>query len=87
MEKFNIPEMAIIYVNQAYFSNKYGKKIYYSNLLVISQVTPMLNLEDLENYVPEEDEVKISKPKHDVVSGQFLELVEILAYVTVQGNV
>ena len=79
--------MAIIYVNQAYFSNKYGKKIYYSNLLVISQVTPMLNLEDLENYVPEEDEVKISKPKHDVVSGQFLELVEILAYVTVQGNV
>ena len=86
MEKFNVPEMEIIYVNLAYFSNKYGKKKY-SNLLVISQVTPMPNPEDLENYVPEEDEVKILRPKHDVVSGQFLELVEILVYLTVQGNI
>ena len=54
---------------------------------MIGQVTPMLNPpEDLENYVPEEDKVKILRPENDVVSGQFLELVETLAYLTVRGD-
>ena len=42
--------------------------------------------EDLENYIPEDDEVKILRPKYDILSGQCLGLVETLAYVTVQGN-
>ena len=60
MEKSNVPELAILYIKQTYFNNKYGKKIYYYNLFVVGQVTPMLNpREDLENFVPEDDEVKI----------------------------
>ena len=87
VEKSNVPELAILYINQAYFNNKYGKKVYYYDLFVIGQVTPMLTPpEDLENYVPEEDEVKISSPKYDVVSGQFLGLVETLTYLTVRGD-
>ena len=80
VEKTNVPELAILYIKQAYFKNKYGKKICYYDLPVVGQATPMLNPpEDLENYVPEEDEVKMLRPKYDVISGQFLGLVETLA--------
>ena len=84
VEKSSVPELAILYIKQAYFNNKYGKKMYYYNLFVVGQATPMLNpLEDLENYVPEEDEVKILRPKYDILFGQFLGLVETFAYLTV----
>ena len=43
VEKSNVPKLAILYINQAYFNNKYGKKIYYYDLLVVGQATPMLN--------------------------------------------
>ena len=80
MEKTNVPELAISYIKQAYFNNKYGKKIYYYDLPVVGQETPMLNPpKDLENYVPEEDEAKMLRPKYDVISGEFLGLVETLA--------
>ena len=87
VERSNVTELAILYINQVYFTNKHGKKIYYYDLFVIGQATPMLNSpEDLENYVPEENEVKILKLKYDVVSGQFLGLVETLAYLTIRGD-
>ena len=72
VEKSNVPELAILYIKQAYLNNKYGKKIYYYNLFVVGQATPMLNpSEDLENYVPEEDEVKILRPKYEVFLDSF----------------
>ena len=87
VETSNAPKLAILYINQAHFNNKYGKKIYYYDLFVVGQATPMLNPpEDLEKYVPEEDEVKILRPKYDVLSGQFLELAETPVYLTVQGD-
>ena len=87
MEKSNVPELAILYINQIYFNNKYVKKIYYYDLFVLGQATPMFNPpEDLEDYVPEEDEENILRPKYYVLSGQFLGLVETLAYLTVQGD-
>ena len=42
--------------------------------------------ENLENYVPQEDEVKILRSKYDVTSEKFLVLAETLAYFTVWGN-
>ena len=84
--KSNVPEMTILYINQAYFKDKYGKKIYCCDLFVTGQATPTLNPEDLENYVPEEDEIKTLRPKYNVVCGQFLGLVETLAYLTVRGD-
>ena len=42
--------------------------------------------EDLEKYIPKENEAKIVRPKYDVVSGQFLGLVETLGYLTVSGD-
>ena len=72
VEKANMPEMTANYVNQAYVSYKDNKKIYYCDVFIIGQVTPMLNPpEDLKNYIPKENEGKIGRPKYGVASGQF----------------
>ena len=78
--------MTIFYVNQASLSYKDNKKIYCS-MHIVGQVVPMLNPpEDLENYVPKNNEAKIIRPKYDPVSGQFLGLVQTLDYLTVHGD-
>ena len=72
VEKANMPEMTDNYVNQAYLSYKDNKKMYYCDVFIIGQVTPMLNPpEDLKNYIPKENEGKIGRPKYGVASGQF----------------
>ena len=87
VEKANMPEMTAFYINQASHSYKDNKKIYYCDVFIVGQVTPILNpLEDLKNYIPKANEAKIVRPKYDVVSGQFLVLVETLAYLTVRGD-
>ena len=87
VEKANMSEMTVFYVNQAYLSYKNNKKNYYCDAYIIDQVTPMLNPpEDLKNYIPKKNEAKIVRPKYDVISGQFLGLVETLVYLTVRGN-
>ena len=79
--------MAAFYKNQAYPSCKNNKNTYYCDVFILGQVTPMLNPpEDLKNYTPKKNEAKIVRPKYDVVSGQFLVLVETLAYLTVRGD-
>ena len=81
-----MPEMTIFYVNQASLNYKDNKKIYCS-MHIVGQVVPMLNPpEDLENYVPKNNEAKIIRPKYDPVSGQFLGLVQTLDYLTVRGD-
>ena len=87
MEKYNIPELAILHLSQAYLNNKCGKKTHYYDLFVVGQAIPMLNPpEDLEDYVPEEDEVKILRPKYDGSFWPVLRVVETLAYLTVRGD-
>ena len=87
VEKAKMPEMTALYVNQTYLSYKDNKKIYYCGVFIVGQVTLMLNPpEDLKNYIPKENEAKIVRPKYDVVSGQFLGLVETLGYLTVRGD-
>ena len=84
LEKANLPEITIFYVNQAQHSYKDNKKIYYNDVYIIDQVVPLLNLpEDLKNYQLKSDKVKLIKPKYDPVSGQFLGLIETLGYLTV----
>ena len=48
---------------------------------------PLLNLpENLDEYTPKENEVKIIRGKHDTVTGQFLGLDNSLGYMTVRGD-
>ena len=87
VEKANMPEMTAFYVNQVYLSYKDNKNIYYCDIFIIGQVTPMLNPpEDLKNCIPKENKAKIVRPKYDVASGQFLGLVEMLGYLTARGD-
>ena len=86
-EKANLPEMSILYVNQAYQSYKDNKKVYYYDYLIEVQVTPCLNPpEDLRNCECQPNEAKIYCPKYDTVSGEFLGLFQTLNYLTICGD-
>ena len=75
--KANIPEMTAFYIKWAYLNYNDNKKIYYCDVFVVGQVTPMLILpEDIRNYVPLANEAKIVRHKYDVVSREFLDQVE-----------
>ena len=85
IEKANLPEMTIFYVNQGYLSYKDKKKIYCVDLYIVGQIVPSLNQpENLDEYTPLENEVKICRAMYDTVTGQFLGLENCLSYLTVQ---
>ena len=81
LEKTNLPENTILYLNQCYLSHKDNKKIYYTDIFIIGQITPLMNQpENLEEYALQENEVKILRSKYDNLTGQFLDLEYCLAY-------
>ena len=83
--KANLPENTISYQNQGYLSYKDNKKICYTDVFIIGQITPLLNQpEKLEEYMPQENEVKILRSMYDTITGQFLGLENRLAYLTVR---
>ena len=87
LEKANLPENTIFYVNQGYLSYKDNKKVYYTDIFIIGQVTQLLNLpENLEDYELKPNEVKIIRSKYHTVTGQFLGLENSLGYMTVCGD-
>ena len=87
LEKANLPENTIFYVNQGYLSYKDNKKINYTDIFIVGQIVPLLNQpEKLDEYELKENEVKILRAKYDIITGQFLGLENCLAYVTVCGD-
>ena len=87
VEKADMDELTVFYINQACLGHNFNKKIYYFDVFILDQVTPIPNPpEDLKNYIPKENEAKIVFPKYNVISGQFLELVETLGYFPVRGD-
>ena len=82
-----MPEDTIFYVNQGYFSYKVNKKIYYNNVFITGQITPLLNQpENIDEYSPKKDEAKILRPKHKSTMGAFLGLEYCVAYLTVRND-
>ena len=87
LEKPNLPENTIFYINQGYLSYKDNKKVYYNDVFIIGQITPLQNQpENIDEYVPEENEVKIWRPKNDAKTGIFLGIEYCLAYLTVRND-
>ena len=87
IEKTNLPENTIFYVNQGQLSYKDSKKIYYNDIFIIGQITPLLNQpENISEYAPKENEVKILRSKYHISTGAFLGLEYCLAYWTVQND-
>lgn len=87
VEKASLPEMNILYINQAYQSCKDNKKVFYADYFLVGQVNQCLNPpEDLKNYKCQPNEPKIYGPKYDTVTGEFVGLMETLSYLTVRGD-
>ena len=87
IQKANLPEMTIFYVNQGYLSYKDNKKICYVDIYIVGQTVPLLNQpENFDEYTPLENEVKICRAKYDTVTRQFLGLENCLGYLTVRGD-
>ena len=86
MEKANLLENSVFYINQTYKPYK-NNKVYYCNYYILGQINQCQNPpEDLNNYVCKPDEIKIFRRKYDTVTGNFFGLLETLSYLTVQGD-
>ena len=60
IEKVNMLENTLFYVNQGHQSYKDNKKVYYNNIFIIAQIVPLAHQpKDIESYVLNDDEVKI----------------------------
>ena len=86
VEKENLPENSLIYLNQGYQSYKDNKKFYYGDFFILGQVNEVLNpLEDLSTYELKDWEVKLFRQRYDPITGTFLGLYETLGYIMVRG--
>ena len=69
IEKANMPDNTIFYVNQGYQSYKDVKKVYYNDLYIIAQIMPLAQQpKDIESYQLKDDEVKILRARCDPIS-------------------
>lgn len=75
VDKENLAENSIIYLNQGYQSYKDNKKVHYGDYFLVGQVNEYLNLpEDLKNYELGPREVKMFCSRYDTITGKFLGL-------------
>ena len=87
IEKFNMPENTLFYVNQGYQSYKDNKKVYYNDIFIIAQIMPLAHQpKDIENYELKDDEVKILRSRCDPVSGEFLGIEYCIGVTTVRND-
>ena len=87
IEKANMPENTIFYVNQGYQSYKGGKKVYYNDLYIIAQIMPLAQQpKDIESYQLKDDEVKILRARYNPISGEFLGIEYCVGLITVRND-
>ena len=87
MEKVNIPENTLFYVNQGYQSYKDNKKVYYTSVFIIGQIMLLAHQsKDIESYELKNDEVKILRPKYDPINGEFLGIEYCVVLITVKND-
>ena len=87
IEKANLPENTVFYINQGYHSFKDNKKVYYNDVYIIAQIMPFSQQpKNIEDYELKEDEVKVLRPMYDPVSGKFLGIEYCVALVTVRDD-
>ena len=87
IEKANMPENTVYYVNQGYQSYKGNKKVYYNDVYIIAQIMPLaMQPKDIENYQLKDDEVKILRARYDPISGEFLGIEYCVGSITVRND-
>ena len=87
IEKANLPENNIFYINQGYQSFKEAKKVYYTDVFILAQIMPLAHQpKDIESDELNENEVKILRPKYDPVSSEFLGIEYCVALITMRND-
>ena len=87
LEKANMPENTLFYVNQGHLSYKDSKKCYYNDIYIIDQKMPLAHRpKDVESYECRHDEVEILRTLYDQDTGKFLGLKYCIAMITVRDN-
>ena len=88
LEKKNIPENSLLYVNHGYLSTvKGGDLALYNHNFIIGQIIPSANLpEDISTYDCQPNEVKLYTCIYDIVNCDFKGVRENLAYIVLRGD-
>ena len=87
IEKANLSENTLFYINQAYQSFKDGKKVYYTDAFIIAQIMPLVHQpKEIQSYELNDNEVKILRSRYDPISSEFLGIEYCVALVTVRND-
>ena len=88
IEKVNIPENTLIYINQGFISTvKNGDLAMYAHNFIIGQLLVAANQpEDISQYECKENETKLLTCVYDLESGKFKGLRLMLAYIIIRGD-
>ena len=88
LEKVNIPENCLLYVNQGFLSTvKSGEIAMYLHNFVIGQLIIAANQpKDIANYICLKNEVKLLSCVYDIETGQFKGIREQVAFIVLRGD-
>ena len=88
LQKVNIPENCLIYINQGFLSTvKNGEIAMYLDNFIIGQLIIAANQpKDIESYVCEPNEVKLLSPVYELESGQFKGIRKQMAFIVLRGD-
>ena len=88
LEKVNIPENCLIYINQGFLSTvKNGEIAMYLDNFIIGQLIIAANQpKDIESYVCASNEVKLLSPVYELESGQFKGIRKQMAFIVLRGD-
>ena len=90
LQKANIPEITLTYVNQARVSLvKGGEKAIYCDYVILAQIMPLANIDpliNLDTYEPKDNEVVIYVPMYNNVTGLYYGLTKKLGMITLRGD-
>ena len=89
LEKVNIPENCLLYVNQGFLSTvKSGEIAMYLHNFIIGQLIIAANQpEDISTYICSKNEVKLLSCVYDLESGDFKGIREQIAFIVLRGDV
>ena len=88
LQKVNIPENCLIYINQGFLSTvKNGEIAMYLDNFIIGQLIIAANQpKDIESYVCAPNEVKLLSPVYELESGQFKGIRKQMAFIVLRGD-
>ena len=87
MEKVNISENSIIYINQAYLTIQKNKNIYYCDYFILGQVIEACNPpNDISKHELQDREAKFFHPGYNKETGEFLGFYETIGLLVVRGD-